>query len=159
MQNEKNNKATITVNGAAYGSIDAMPPDVRRQYEDAMRMLTTDRDGNGTLDAFEGKHDPADVPMRNGLVSSSVSRHVVGNGSDIETTGDITHAVREDWMDAIRDESQSAKPANSEAPHATPRATPAKPPREMNIGKWLPLAIIFTSALVVLYYATAFALR
>ena len=44
---------SITVNGQTYSNIDEMPPDVRRQYEQAMSLLA-DRNNDGIPDAFEG---------------------------------------------------------------------------------------------------------
>jgi hypothetical protein len=38
----------ITVNGQHYGSPDEMPPDVRRQYDEAMRMMGTALAGKGS---------------------------------------------------------------------------------------------------------------
>ena len=46
-------KARITVNGVEYASVEAMPPDVREQYERALSMLA-DRNNNGVPDILEG---------------------------------------------------------------------------------------------------------
>lgn len=46
-------RTRLTVNGVDYASIDAMPPDVRQQYDRAMAMLA-DRNNNGVPDIMEG---------------------------------------------------------------------------------------------------------
>jgi hypothetical protein len=46
-------KTRITVNGKTYGSVEEMPADVRREYEQAMRLLA-DQNRNGIPDVFEG---------------------------------------------------------------------------------------------------------
>ena len=43
----------IKVNGKTYKSVDEMPPDVRRQYEQAMQTMMADRDRNGVPDILE----------------------------------------------------------------------------------------------------------
>jgi hypothetical protein len=45
----------IVVNGQTYRSIDEMPPDVRRQYDQVMSRMRADANQNGIPDIFEGK--------------------------------------------------------------------------------------------------------
>jgi len=45
------NQKFIVIDGKTYKSVDEMPPDVRRQYEEAMRNF--DRNNNGTPDLME----------------------------------------------------------------------------------------------------------
>ena len=47
-------RTTITVNGRTYASVDEMPPDVRRQYEQVMSLMA-DRNNNGVPDILEGR--------------------------------------------------------------------------------------------------------
>ena len=47
----------IVVNGQEYDSVEAMPPDVRRLYEEATKLLA-DRDGDGVPDLMQ---DPAAI--------------------------------------------------------------------------------------------------
>src|SRR5688572_9400290 len=47
-------RTTITVNGQTYKSVDEMPADVRRQYEQVMSMMA-DRNNNGIPDIMEGR--------------------------------------------------------------------------------------------------------
>ena len=46
------NQKLIVIDGKTYNSVNEMPEDVRRSYEDAMRNLDNNR--NGTPDLFEG---------------------------------------------------------------------------------------------------------
>jgi hypothetical protein len=63
----------ITVNGVEYRSVDEMPADVRRQYEQAMSMLA-DRDRNGVPDILEGRSQlPAGARPKTTEVVTSVS--------------------------------------------------------------------------------------
>ena len=43
----------ITINGVTYASVDEMPPEVRKQYEETMGRLMEDRNQNGVPDLFE----------------------------------------------------------------------------------------------------------
>ena len=43
----------ITINGKTYTSVEEMPPDVRKQYEDAIAKLNTDANNNGIPDFAE----------------------------------------------------------------------------------------------------------
>ena len=45
---------TITVNGQTYSSVDEMPPEVRRQYEQVMSLMA-DRNNDGVPDILEGR--------------------------------------------------------------------------------------------------------
>jgi len=47
-------RTTITVNGQTYTSVDEMPPDVRRQYEQVMSLMA-DRNQDGVPDILEGQ--------------------------------------------------------------------------------------------------------
>src|SRR5687768_14813285 len=46
-------RTSITVNGQTYNSVDEMPPDVRRRYEQVMSMMA-DKNNNGVPDIMEG---------------------------------------------------------------------------------------------------------
>jgi hypothetical protein len=79
-------RTQITVNGRTYGSIDEMPPDVRRQYERAMSLLA-DKNNNGVPDILEGGAMPPPLPPEEGtdvsfVTTTSTSRSFV-NGREV----------------------------------------------------------------------------
>ena len=88
----------ITVNGREYRSVDDMPPDVRRQYERAMGVLT-DKDGNGVPDIFEGGASIASRTLDddgNALVTAEVTKSdVVVNGRHYGRLEDVPADLRE----------------------------------------------------------------
>ena len=70
-------KMRITVNGQTYTSVNEMPPDARRQYEQTMSSLS-DRDANGVGDIFEGRFDTPEGAMN---IMATTHRYVV-NGTE-----------------------------------------------------------------------------
>src|SRR5690348_10791800 len=81
----------ITVNGQTYESVEQMPPDARRAYEQAMSMLA-DRNGNGVPDILEGEGGNTTINTSSGkpIVTKVVtsSRFVV-NGHQFDRWEDI----------------------------------------------------------------------
>ena len=53
------NQRLIVIDGKTYKSVDEMPPDVRRQHEEAVRAVDANR--NGVPDVFEGSSNPQNV--------------------------------------------------------------------------------------------------
>ena len=43
----------ITINGVTYASVEEMPPQVRKQYDQTLGRLMEDRDQNGVPDLFD----------------------------------------------------------------------------------------------------------
>ena len=74
-------RTTITVNGQTYNSVDEMPPDVRRQYEQVMSLMA-DRNNNGVPDIMEGGELPRVPPGGQNTVISHVTTttHQFGAG-------------------------------------------------------------------------------
>ena len=91
----------ITVNGKEYGSLDEMPPDVRKNFEKMIGMLA-DRDGNGVPDILEGKAliGPA---HGSGNVTSAVHTSFKINGQAYERFEDIPPELRQVFKDAGMD--------------------------------------------------------
>jgi len=79
----------ITINGREYESVDQMPPEARRAYEQAMSALA-DRDGNGVPDILEGGKTSINATPGGPVVTKVVthSRFVV-NGQEYERWEDI----------------------------------------------------------------------
>ena len=82
--------ARIRVNGVEYDSPEAMPPDVRHLYEDAMRQALPalkDQDGNGVPDLFEGKGA--------GRARTFLSSRITVNGKTYRGVEEMPADVRE----------------------------------------------------------------
>ena len=80
----------ITVNGKTYSSVDEMPPDVRRQYEQAMQSAMADRDGNGVPDIFE---HPTSAGSATSVGVNSV-QHFTVNGKSYDRIEDVPAEFR-----------------------------------------------------------------
>ena len=78
----------ISVNGQSYNSLEEMPPDVRKQYEEVMSKLA-DADHNGIPDILEGKPDPTVKTV----VTTTQQRFMV-NGQEFTSLADIPQALR-----------------------------------------------------------------
>ncbi len=57
----------IVFNGQEYPSLDAMPPEARKAYQQVMGMFA-DKDGNGVPDVFEGRGSDAVVIEQSSIV-------------------------------------------------------------------------------------------
>jgi hypothetical protein len=86
----------ITVNGQQYDSPEAMPPDVRRMYEEAMRAWGASRAGGsgGGTQVFTGQVDP----LGSGLV---VNRIVTVNDRTYGSVDELPPEVRKVYEDAL----------------------------------------------------------
>ena len=80
----------ITVNGVAYASVDAMPPDVRRIYEETVSRIPdlADRDGDGLPDMVGGEG----LTVRNQTV---VRKKFIVDGRTYEDEKDLPTEIRE----------------------------------------------------------------
>jgi hypothetical protein len=85
----------ITVNGAEYDDVGAMPEDVRRLYEQAMAQMPalSDRDGDGLPDVVKGDG----LPPR-----TAVRRTFVVNGVTYEDENAMPEDVRRTYELAMR---------------------------------------------------------
>ena len=79
---------TFIVNGRTYTNPDEMPPDVRREYDEAVRKLTADRDGNGVPDIFEGTAESSDQKR------VVVTRTTVLNGAELRGIDDLSPELK-----------------------------------------------------------------
>jgi len=87
------NQKLIVIDGKTYKSVDEMPEDIRKQYEDAMRRL--DKNQNSTPDVFEGlaslQGSPANV--------MSSTKFVV-NGQTIDSLDQLSPELRAKYEEA-----------------------------------------------------------
>ena len=90
---------SFTVNGRTYSSLDEMPPEVRRDFEETMRKLTADRDGNGVPDIFEGTAESSDQK------SVVVTRTTVLNHADLRGIDDLSPELKHALSESLRHES------------------------------------------------------
>jgi len=79
----------ITVNGVAWDSVDAMPPDVRRLYEQTLASMPdlADRDGDGIPDIVEGDG----LSVRRG---TTVRKQIILNGTSYDDVAAMPPDVR-----------------------------------------------------------------
>jgi hypothetical protein len=85
------------VNGKTYASLEEMPPDVRRGFEEAMRKFTTDADGNGIPDIFENAS--SDDPDQKNVV---ITKSVVVDSRQIDQIDDLPAELRNALSDSFR---------------------------------------------------------
>jgi hypothetical protein len=100
LQKTTSTSTTFTVNGQTYASLDEMPPDVRRDFEETMRRLTTDRDGNGIPDIFE---NAASAPDQKNVVIKTVSKRVIVDGKESNRLDEIPPELRRARSDGLDD--------------------------------------------------------
>jgi hypothetical protein len=102
-----NNK--ITINGRQYDSPEAMPPDVRRMYEQAMRTLRPSLAGgqnSGSTQVFTGR--------AGGLGASVVvNRTVTVNDRTYGSVDELPPEVRKQFEDALKGAAPQVHPQTS----------------------------------------------
>lgn len=130
---------TIEVNGRTYSSVDEMEPEVRWQYEEAMRSLAADRDGNGVPDIFES---PAQSEDESNVVIRSVSKRVVFNSKELGEGEDLPAEIR----DAIR-RSRIVRPAQRLVEHP-PDAPPVRRAGEVRMSPQTLAGLIIAVAIL-----------
>src|SRR5262245_61154174 len=90
----------IKIDGKVYSSVEEMPPEIRSQYENAMRAFP-DRDGNGIPDVLDG---PWPNRGETRITLGSVSKDVTFDGNVSEMSPEVRRKV-EELADALaRDE-------------------------------------------------------
>ena len=80
----------IEVNGVEYGSVDEMPPDVRRLYEEAMRQLR--ERGPGGPDAAPASPDRPDVSVH---ATVQTKRRLIVNGEEVGSLDELPEGMRD----------------------------------------------------------------
>ena len=88
-----------TVNGVHYASLDEMPADARRMFEDA--------DGDGIPDAFEH------LPTQNVIRSEVIQKHYKVNGVEYDSFDDLPASVRRYLADRDGDGVPGLLPSSS----------------------------------------------
>ncbi len=89
--------AKITVNGVTYDSVGAMPPEVRRVYEQTVSKVPelADRDGDGIPDIVQD----GSLSVRRGV---TVRKRIVVNGTTYEDEASMPPDVRQLYQQAMR---------------------------------------------------------
>ena len=125
----------ITVNGKTYKSVDEMPPDVRRQYEEAMQTMMADRDGNGVPDILE--HPGAATGITSSFGTKHVE-HISVNGKTYNRLEDVPPEFRDAITRAMS--SQTTTPTRIRTPMVMMQTDSS------SIGKWILLVAALFAA-------------
>ena len=88
------NQKLIVIDGKTYNSVNEMPEDVRRSYEDAMRNLDNNR--NGTPDLFEGA-----ASFQNPTANVINATKIVVNGQVFDSLDQLPPDVRAKYEQAM----------------------------------------------------------
>jgi hypothetical protein len=94
----------IVFNGQEYTSVEAMPPDIRQEYEAALDMLskTGDRDVVSQLQRASGLR-----------VQTQVRRRILVDGKEYDSVDQIPLAIRQRYEAVVRGErGDAARPGN-----------------------------------------------
>jgi hypothetical protein len=121
----------ITVDGRTYSSLEEMPADVRRKYEETIGRLLADRDGNGVPDVLEtGTVDGAAVSH----VTTTATVYEI-NGRQYASLDEVPPEFRElvGRLQARGPHDPSASPPNAVFPSAEPGPFDPVPPPGRNI--------------------------
>ena len=158
--------AKITVNGVTYDSIEALPADVRRVYEQAMAKLPglADRDGDGVPDILQGEG----LSVRHGI---TVRKKLVVNGTTYDDECAMPPDVRRTYetaMRAVRAGEPTVKrneiklsfefrkgsevPPSSQSGSNTPMLRPIEPSDPFGKGFRVALTIAACIGAVVIWY-------
>jgi hypothetical protein len=124
----------IKVNGKTYKSVDEMPPDVRRQYEQAMQTMMADRDRNGVPDILEHPSSSTGVAS----VGTKQFDQISVNGKTYNRLEDVPQEFREAIQRAIA--SKTAMPARVPTPMVMMQENGS------SIGKWIMLVAALLTA-------------
>ena len=87
-------RTKITVNGREYDSLEQMPPETRRLYQDALQRLGPDRDGNGIPDRIEAQGA--------GGPRAIVENQIVLNGESYSSVEEMPAHVRLLYENAMK---------------------------------------------------------
>jgi hypothetical protein len=109
---ERTMNQKIVIDGKVYNSVDEMPPDVRSQYEAAMRNF--DKNQNGTPDLLENMNPFADqnkdgvlevfenMPAFQGSVGTTMqSTKIIVNGQTYDSVDQLPPDVRAKYQQAM----------------------------------------------------------
>jgi hypothetical protein len=124
----------IKVNGKTYKSVDEMPPDVRRQYEQAMQTMMADRDRNGVPDILEHPSSSTGVAS----VGTKQFDQISVNGKTYNRLEDVPQEFREAIQRAMT--SKAATPARVPTPMVMMQENSS------SIGRWIMLVAALLTA-------------
>jgi hypothetical protein len=129
----------ININGKTYSSVDEMPPDVRKQYEQTMQNLMADKDHDGIPDLLE--HPSAST----GKVGVSTAQSITVNGQHYDRVEDVPAEFR----DAIAKAMSKAQVEMTNAQMSTnkvPLRLLASQAGSSSIAKWIILVAALLTA-------------
>jgi hypothetical protein len=129
----------IEFNGREYDGIDAMPPDVRRQYE-AVLTLVREEIGWKLSSLLESG------PLRKLFkISATVNRRIVLNGKEFKSVDEMPAAVRAAYERALAEAGGGGKAAGggTQSPQAAFRPPPVlEPDRASGLRRIIPWVVI-----------------
>lgn len=102
--------ANIVFNGKSYASIDEMPPEERKVYEQVVGMFA-DKNQDGVPDVFEGARGIGEVNVHSVSISSDQAQIVV-DGKAYSSADDMPADVRQNYNQAMAEIKQVLKDAN-----------------------------------------------
>jgi len=131
----------IVFNGQEYDGVDAMPPAVRRQYEDVMRLV------RGEVESLVVPGSQSTVIK----VTTNVRTRIVVNGKEYRSVDEMPAQVRAAYERALA-QAEGRTSSGGEPAALSPR-TPAFPPTEEDtsgsiantlrrIGPWVLIAVL-----------------
>jgi len=135
----------IVFNGQEYDGVDAMPPAVRRQYEDVMRLVRGE--DRAKLESLVEPGSQSKVIK----VTTNVRTRIVVNGKEYHSVDEMPAQVRAAYERALA-QAEGGTSSGGE-PAALSRRTPAIPPTEEDtsgsiantlrrIGPWVLIAVL-----------------
>jgi hypothetical protein len=94
----------ITINGRTYASVEEMPPELRREYELAMKMLARAEGAAESGDADVSISTQEGDPAHRGLqaVTRMTSQRIIVNGKEYHDLNEVPAESRAALQDAIR---------------------------------------------------------
>jgi len=84
----------ITVNGVSYDGVDAMPPDVRRLYEDAMTRIPALANRADADPLLLGRMGPLEI-------ATTVRKKILANGQTFDVAGEMPPEARAAYAKAL----------------------------------------------------------
>jgi hypothetical protein len=137
----------IVFNGQEYTGVEAMPPDIRQEYEAALDMLskTGDRDVVSQLQRASGLR-----------VQTQVRRRILVDGKEYGSVDEIPAAIRQRYQAVVRGElGAAARPGNpATSPPLGIRPPPTLPDDQarrsplVRVAWWLAIGILLAWFLV-----------
>jgi hypothetical protein len=105
----------ITIDGQAYESPDEMPPDVRRQYEEALRMIGPALAGGKRSDTTQVTTDQAGLGLDSNIV---IRRTIVVNNRTYKSAEGMPPEVRQFVESGLRATGTTGAAPVAGGPHA-----------------------------------------